>query len=318
MKQFNLKFVIPLIALALLTAGCAKDPKGDVIPLAPSELKALPASETVVGLSWKDNSNNESGFRVERKSGEVFSLMATVGKDVTTYSDLSLQPGTAYTYRVQAYNKAGNSLTYSNEATGTTPGVADVVGNIYKTVQIGTQLWMAENLKTVKYANGDVIPNVTDLTSWSALATGAWSNYNNDPSLDNPYGKLYNWYAVADPRNVCPTGWHVPTEVEWTLLKEHLGGEAVAGGKSKATGTLYWNDPNVGATNESGFNALAGGYRAYDVNFSHKGIGGYFWSSTEFDGGNAWVHGAVNNVTNFFPYNNGLKNDGFSVRCLKN
>jgi uncharacterized protein (TIGR02145 family) len=182
---------------------------------------------------------------------------------------------------------------------------------------IGTQLWMAQSLRTSRYSNGNAIPEVTDLSSWSALTSGGRSSYGNDVQYDNPYGKLYNWYAVNDPRKLCPTGWHVPTLAEVTTLTNFLGGESVAGGKLKEAGTTHWTDPNTGGTNESGFTGLPSGYRAYDVDFSHIGIAGYFWSAEEVDLNNAWVHGMVYDASPLFTYANGLKNDGFSVRCIK-
>jgi uncharacterized protein (TIGR02145 family) len=175
---------------------------------------------------------------------------------------------------------------------------------------------MAENLRTTTYANGDPIPNVTDNTQWQILTTGAWAHYNNDSQYENPYGKLYNWYTVDDPRNVCPTGWHVPTDAEYTLLTDYLGGEPVAGSKMKSTGTQYWLSPNTDATNESGFSGLPGGSRDYDGTFSSIGGDGYWWSSTEDDTGLAWYR-------YLYYYDGGVdrsyynKRYGFSVRCLR-
>jgi len=140
-----------------------------------------------------------------------------------------------------------------------TAPVTDIDGNEYATIQIGTQVWMAENLRTTKYCNGDPIPNVTDSLQWVNLATGAWAHNNNYSQYENLYGKLYNWYAVDDSRNICPCNWHVPTDAEWTTLIDYLGGEGVAGGKMKSTGTQYWLSPNTDATNESGFSGLPGG-----------------------------------------------------------
>ena len=138
---------------------------------------------------------------------------------------------------------------------------------------------MAENLRTTSYANGDSIPNITDNTQWQGLTTGAWVHYNNDNQYENPYGKLYNWYTVADPRNVCPTGWHVPTDAEYTLLTDYLGGGAAAGGKMKSTGTQYWLSPNTGANNESGFSGIPGGHRN-PGGFSQINSYGVYWTST--------------------------------------
>jgi uncharacterized protein (TIGR02145 family) len=194
--------------------------------------------------------------------------------------------------------------------------MTDQDGNTYATVVIGTQEWMAENLKTTTYANGDPIPNVTDNTQWQNLTTGAWSHYNNDSQYENPYGKLYNWYTVADPRNVCPFGWHVPTDAEYTLLTDYLGGEPVAGGKMKSTGTQYWSSPNTDATNESGFSGLPGGYRNFYGPFAFIGDFGTWWSSSELDAYYAWVRFFYHD--NCCPYRDGSgKEVGSSVRCLK-
>ena len=118
------------------------------------------------------------------------------------------------------------------------PKIKDIEGNLYKTVTIGTQQWMAENLKVSKYIDGTTIPNITDNTQWENNTTGAWSYYNNDAANNTKYGKLYNWYAVSkttnDNKNVCPTGWYVPTDAEWTVLTDYLGGTTVAGGKKSS------------------------------------------------------------------------------------
>ena len=206
-------------------------------------------------------------------------------------------------------------------------GVTDIDGNQYATVIIGTQEWMAENLKVSKYSNGDLIPNVTDDTQWSSLTTNAWSYFSNNNQYENPYGKLYNWYTAADQRNVCPTEWHVPTYDEWSTLINYLdpnanGGSVVpntAGGKMKSTGLQFWNSPNIGATNESGFSGLPGGSRnffgdgiCYYINFY-----GLWWSSTDVTGIIAWSlrlnysDGSAEKITNFD------KSCGLSIRCVK-
>lgn len=195
-------------------------------------------------------------------------------------------------------------------------GVTDIDGNNYPTVIIGTQEWMKENLRVTKYSNGDAIPNITDNTQWGNLTSGAWSHYNNDSQYENPYGKLYNWYTVVDPRNVCPTGWHVPTDAEYTLLIDYLGGGPVAGGKMKSTGTQYWLSPNTAATNESGFSGLPGGYRYVNGPFNYIHYHGYWWSSTEYSTYDAWN---INPRYDSGAANRSLspKGQGESVRCLK-
>jgi uncharacterized protein (TIGR02145 family) len=199
--------------------------------------------------------------------------------------------------------------------------MTDQQGNVYKTIVIGTQEWMAENLKTTIYRNGDAITNVTDNTQWSGLTTGAWCSYNNDSQYDCPYGKLYNWYAVADPRNVCPIGWHVPTDDEWTTLTSFLGGEPVAGGKLKSTGLQYWFSPNQDATNESGFSGLPGAYRSYATGgfpseFVFYTFDGYWWSSSESSAPNVWIRYLYHDSANAVRYELNKQN-GFSVRCLR-
>ena len=197
--------------------------------------------------------------------------------------------------------------------------MTDQQGNVYKTIVIGTQEWMAENLKTTIYRNGNAIANVTDNTQWEGLTTGAWASYNNDSQYDCPYGKLYNWYAVVDPRDLCPTGWHEPTDGEWVTLTDYLGGEGVVGGKMKTTGFQYWSSTNGAATNEVGFSGLPGGLRINffgNNGFGGVGSGGGWWSSSE--------SGASSAYNRFISYNDGFisqsyedKLVGWSVRCLK-
>jgi len=196
--------------------------------------------------------------------------------------------------------------------------VTDKDGNVYTSVTIGTQVWMAENLKTTKYLNGDPIGTTTPATldiSGESTPKYQWA-YGGDESKAATYGRLYTWYAATDPRNICPTGWHVPTDAELTTLTAYLGGDSIAGAKLKGTGTGCWNSPNTGATNESGFAALPGGYRGYEGSSHYIGYTGYWWSSTEFDANNAWFLGLYyNGITDHNLSNS--KMAGFSVRCLK-
>ncbi len=198
--------------------------------------------------------------------------------------------------------------------------IKDVDGNVYKTVTIGTQTWMAENLKTSKYSDGTIIPNVKDSLEWEKLTTDAWCYYNNDAAYNAKYGKLYNWYAVSKTtngnKNVCPTGWHAPSDSEWTVLTDYLGGEIVVGGKMKEVGTTSWNSPNTDATNISLFSALPGGNRYDGGNYFSNGYNGFWWSSTEYNTNVAWFR----NLNYYFSdanRNNFNKRNGFSVRCLK-
>jgi uncharacterized protein (TIGR02145 family) len=200
--------------------------------------------------------------------------------------------------------------------------VIDIDSIVFKSdkwqpLTIGKQVWMLKNLNVDHYRNGDTIPQVTDPTQWLNLTTGAWCYYNNDPVMGAIYGKLYNWYAVNDPRGLAPDGWHVPTDAEWTILTNYLGGESVAGGKLKEAGTAHWKTPNDGATNESGFSALPGGLRFYSNGaFYTFGGAGYWWSATEGYATSAWFRDLSYDYT-YVRRGHFSKEDGFSVRCVK-
>lgn len=221
-------------------------------------------------------------------------------------------------------NTSGNSPAHSATTAVFNPNVSygtmtDQDGNVYKTVTIGTQTWMAENLRTTKYNDGTAIPLVTDRTAWANLSTGAFCNYNNTVNTDtiDTFGRLYNWYAVQT-RKLAPSGWHVPTDAEWTQLTDYLGGESVAGGKLKETGTTHWISPNIGAFNETGFTALPGGIRSTNGYFNHIGNEGYWWtaSSKVSNWKYAWLRKMeyeFSDVSRAVIY----KEWGFSVRCVK-
>jgi uncharacterized protein (TIGR02145 family) len=213
-----------------------------------------------------------------------------------------------------AINLGGQSCTISLLVKCCPDTVTDIDGNVYNVVQIGNQCWTKENLRTTRYNNGSVIPNVTSDDAWENLSSPAWCNYYNSPASDAVYGKLYNWYTVA-AGNLCPTGWHVPTDAEWTVLTNFLGGTSVAGGKMKST--TGWNAPNTAATNESGFSGLPGGARFNGFpSFEAVGDIGFWWSSTESSTTNAWYRGLAyddGGAVRFFS----AKWIGFSVRCLR-
>jgi uncharacterized protein (TIGR02145 family) len=206
----------------------------------------------------------------------------------------------------------------------TNGSITDQEGNVYKTIVIGTQEWMAENLNTSIYRNGDVIPTGLSNADWENTINtqqGAWAYYNNDASYACPYGKLYNWYACVDARQLCPLGWHVPTDAEWSVLTSYLGGEGVAGGKMKTTGTIeaatgLWYTPNTGATNSSGFSGAPGGGRGSYGDYGLIGDDGNWWSSSEFDTYYAWSRNLYYGDGNAYRGPLG-KLLGFSVRCLR-
>ncbi len=320
MKQLFL-FLTPLMFLAF---GCTTDNSGNttVVPLAPTGLTATVVSTTQVKLNWTDNATNETGYKIQRKTGNGnFTDIASTGTDITTHDDLGLTANTSYTYRVYAFNNAGNSIQYSNEVTVNTDGS---VPN-QSSVTIGTQIWSTKNLSVARYRNGDPIPQVTNPTQWANLTTGAWCWYNNDSaSYAATYGRLYNLYAVKDPRGLAPQGWHVPTESEWRTLETFLGGEDVAGGKMKST--IGWVIPNTGATNSSGFSGLPGGRRAYDDGrFFGVGTIGIWWSSsTVSNENNSYYYAYLNYDDSRFNAAGGASStinptyrSGISVRLVK-
>ena len=183
-------------------------------------------------------------------------------------------------------------------------------------ITIGNQTWSSKNLDIATYRNGDPIPEVQDKTAWANLNTGAWCYYANNTSNGIIYGKLYNWYAVNDPRGLAPIGFHIPSDAEWTTLTTYLGGEPIAGGKMKEAGTSHWLSPNTGATNSSGFAGLPGGLRDGNVNFHEIGAFGGWWSSLGNSQGDAWARG-LSSVDGIVLAGETDKIKGFSVRCVK-
>ena len=198
--------------------------------------------------------------------------------------------------------------------------VTDQNGNVYKTVIIGSQTWMAENLRATCFRNGDPLPEITDSITWGNLSTAAYCNYNNTRNTDTiaTYGRLYNWFAVNDDRNIAPDGWHVATHEEWMTMVNHLQGDSIAGGLLKEMGINHWDNPNKGATNESGFTALPGGQQRSYWGFSEMGEYGYWWSASEGSevDENAWH---IHLCTRYILVGGCEcgKVNGYAVRCVK-
>ncbi len=203
---------------------------------------------------------------------------------------------------------------------GTTGLVSDIDGNKYITIKIGTQIWMTENLRTTKYNNGNPIPLVSNNLAWENLSSPGFSWYNNDSTTyAMPYGAMYNYYALSDTSsmNVCPMGWHIPSNQEWTILTSYLGGGSPAGGKMKEAGLAHWTSPNTGGTNESGFNALPGGFRFWNGTFVNILNNGDYWSSSSLNATRAWYRFLFFDNTSASQFDDDKKL-GFSARCLKN
>lgn len=435
------KLLIFILVIAISSCSTSTDqnsnsntPIPPVVPLAPSYLTGDVLSTTQIKLEWLDNSTDEMGFKIERKTVSTnYAVVGTANQNMFIFSDSGLTPNTTYTYRVCAYNANGNSTSYSNEVTLTTPEITiptvntkyaslltqssiksggnlvndggsaiitsgvcwstshnptialptktidgiqtssggeyflstitglivnttyyikaystnsigtaygneisftipnflsitmnDIDGNSYQSVKICNQTWILTNLDVSKYSDGTPIPQVTNMSEWLSLTTGAWCYYNNDPANGAVYGKLYNWGAVAgiydaasgaDPalrKKLAPTGWHIPTDAEWTQLTDCLGGESVAGGKMKEAGMTHWNDDF--SDNESGFTALPGG--AIISIGSNLNEFGYWWSSSL--NGDWYAYSRYMYTRNYITQSNSsMLSCGLSVRCLK-
>ena len=271
-------------------------------------------------LPWTEDLQDE-GYPVwtdwEAGQRDVFFLDRDGVVD-TTFNITPYDPGNPedYTYIMNLI------LDLRNETWGQDT-VTDIDGNVYETVQIGEQLWMKENLKVTHYNNGDEIPTGYSNSEWASLSTGAYTVYNDNEINADTYGYLYNWYAIDLETGVCPEGWHVPTDDEWTILSDYLGGSDIAGGKMKectegsCPESEYWFSPNMGATNESGFTGLPGGCRGGGSgSYLYLGGSGFFWSSTEYNSNLAWFWVPYYDTSVIYrDYD--YKGYGSSVRCVR-
>lgn len=322
-----------LLALIIITQSCKKDEcviEAVVVTMSISDVTAttaLSGGEVITegrkviserGVCWNTAGNPTTD---DNKTSD--------GNGTGFYRSLitGLYGNTKYFVRAYATNDLGTVYGTTHEFV-TTDKVHDVDGNIYQTVETGGQVWMAENLKTTKFNDGNSISLVTNNTEWSELNTEAYCWYNNDETINKPvYGALYNWYAVNNDK-LCPTDFHVPTDAEWKTLEKSLGmtqGSAdiakdwrgsPVGGKLKATGLVLWGSPNQGATNDSGFTGLPGGIHAWDGVFYFNGINADWWSSTEEDSDYAWYR-ALSYANADVYRGTARKKNGYSVRCVR-
>ncbi len=250
-----------------------------------------------------DVTSTSKGLLIPRMTAAQRTAIASPAEGLLIYQ--TNVPAGFYFYKAGVWTSLSETTSYPN-------------GTATPVLTICCQSWMTKNLDVATYRNGDPIPKVTANAAWAALTTGAYCYYNNDSATyAATYGKLYNWYAVNDPRGLAPEGWHIPTDFEWTTLENCLGGAAVAGGAMKETGTTHWTTPNTGATNISGWAGLPDGDRN-NVNGAFGNVGGFgfWWSSSEYNTALAWTRYLVydDGIINRF---NDLKGSGFSVRCLR-
>lgn len=250
------------------------------------------------------------------------------GAGMNTFTSIlaDLKPNTTYFVRAYATNVTGTG--YGNQFNFTTRSdtilfnvnieygtMKDIDGNTYKTVQAGTQTWMAENLRTTHFNDGTPIAYIEDNILWDMNATGAFCYYENDFSNKYLYGALYNWLTV-NTGSLCPAGWHVPSDQEWTILSAFTGGAQGAGSKLKETGIIHWSNPNTGAINETGFTALPGGYRLHNSGYYYIKSEGNWWSATGNTGEFAYYR-SLSGIDQDMKALDGNRKNGYSVRCIK-
>ena len=286
-------------------------------------------SLTQTSLVSGGNITSENGTPVTAR-GICWSTSPTPTIALTTKTSDGTGPGSfvssitgllpAQTYYLRAYATNNIGTAYGNEIVFSTK-VADIDGNIYNTVRIGSQVWMAENLKTTRYSDNTSIPLLSGYSAWATSYSQGYCWYNNDETTYKPvYGALYNWYTIDAATNggkyICPTGWHVPTDNDWTVLVNFLGDENTAGIALKEAGTAHWINSNSG-TNSSGFTALPAGIR-YTGGGTFDQIGNYtcFWSSTDNGSGLVWYR-ELTSWYNALIRNYKNKSDGCSIRCIK-
>ncbi len=265
------------------------------------------------GICWNTQTNPSiSNFKTSNGIGSGIFVSQITG----------LSPNTTYYARAYASNSSG--VSYGNEISFTTlqngsnvSTVTDIDGNIYDTVAIGSQVWLKQNLNTTKFNNGNPISLITDVTQWSIVDSAAYSNFNNSISNPTNYGRLYNYFVVSDTRNICPIGWHIPSQAEWNTLITYLGGSSIAGGKLKEIGITNWLTPNTGATNSSNFTALPANKRGSDGIFTISGESAFFWTSTLSTTTRGFYKNIDYNQEGINEGNHSFRN-GLSIRCIKN
>ena len=253
--------------------------------------KSIQIIATVVGLLFGNAAFSQVDSVYIVKGDSVLAVYATTEVDSVIF------------YRPNPINTTNNTI------------IADADGNVYTSVTIGTQEWMTENLRTTKYSDGTAIPNVKDDTQWSNLITGAWSHYRNDNENGTTYGNLYNWYAVKSNK-LCPTGWHVPTDAEWTVLNDYLAADGHVGTEGTVLkATSGWND-DANGTDNYGWLGLPGASRFSAGSFINIGYYGYWWSSSETNSSSAWIYSLGVNYE-VLGRGSSSNKSGMSVRCLK-
>jgi uncharacterized protein (TIGR02145 family) len=303
----------------ILVNGCKKDEKEPQVPvLTTSDIRNVREATAISGGAITSDCGSmvtTRGVCWDKGTTPTINNNKTVdGEDLGAFTSniTGLIPNTIYYLRAYATNSHGTG--YGNTLTFTTlQAIKDFDGNEYHTITINNKLWMVENLKVTHYRNGDPIPNITDINEWF-WASGAYCDYNNNPTNSATYGRLYNFYAVSDSRNICPAGWHVANNAELNDLISYFGFQNSTGGKLKETGTVHWQSPNTGATNKIGFTALPGGKRSSE--YAELGTNGWWWTSTIGDAFSARYF-MMSSGDDYLSNGYFDRHAGFSVRCVK-
>jgi len=293
-------------------------------PLLPTVTTAIPSATSTTTGTGGGTVTSDGGSAVTAR-GVCWNISAnptiansktTNGSGTGTFTSnmTSLTVNTTYHVRAYATNSAGTAYGVDRMFTTDPLTVNDNDGNSYDVIRIGTQVWIRENLKTTKLNDGTAIALTDGASAWSSLTTSGYCWYNNNTSYKATYGALYNWYTVNTGK-LCPSGWHVPTDGDWLTLKDYLGGEVVAGGKLKETGTTHWASPNTGATNVYDFTAVPGGWRTDTGAFQNISNFGYWWTSTLISP-SVWYRHMQNDSEKLFRATNS-ENYGMSVRCIQ-
>jgi uncharacterized protein (TIGR02145 family) len=323
MKTQNKFRLMIFIIISINLISCKKD--DNILPPSVTTYSPLYISSTAATVGCIVESDGGSGivdcgiYISTSQNPETSGIKLQIGNDTGVFLGqvTGFLPDVQYYVKAYAKNEKAESL--GDQVDFTTPGtITDFDNNIYETVKIENQLWMAKNLKTTRYRNGDLIGTTSPATadiSGESTPKYQWAYDGNETNLA-VYGRLYTGFVITDSRGICPTGWHVPTDNELTTLTSALGGESVAGGKLKEAGTTHWSSPNTGASNVTLFSALPGGYRYTGGSFHDIGLSGFLWSSTEFSADNIWNRVMQSNTSAFAKIIN-IKFNGLPVRCIK-
>ena len=317
MIQACTKKVVPVVETGSITniTGSSATCEGTVIAEGSSPLYTRGVCWSVDPSPTIDGSFTNNGTGLGAYSSSMTKLDGSTKYYVRAYA--TNNEGTGYGNQI-TFRTAPRSIIFNQAITY--GSMTDQEGNNYRTLKIGDQTWMAENLRTKHYRDGSGIPNVTEPVTWAGLITGGYCYYDNDTLNRQTYGALYNWFVIDDERKICPAGWHVSTDAEWTILENSLGGSTYAGMKMKEISQIHWESPNIGATNESGFTALPGGarYWSFQNDFFNLEYFSLFWTSTEAhnDSQSAWFRSLSYNGVDV-ERDTWWKITGFSIRCVK-